>query len=162
MNGFIENPGRPGAFGALLDETARAVEEMCVLVEAKTREQFLETRQSSDVDTSSIQAICTHCVQAVYAYSNYIRSVVDLERDETGRPGPTDLQNPNDFREQMKRALRHTEATVVPLQGITEKAASKLVFTVRWGPTYDPEMILEHGVVHILRHRRQLERWGAR
>jgi len=24
---------------------------------------------------------------------------------------------------------------------------------------YDPEMLLEHAVVHLLRHRRQLERW---
>ena len=34
-------------------------------------------------------------------------------------------------------------------------------FQVRWGPVYDPEMILEHGIVHLLRHRRQLERWRA-
>ena len=25
----------------------------------------------------------------------------------------------------------------------------------------DPEMILEHAIVHLLRHRRQLERWAA-
>jgi hypothetical protein len=29
-----------------------------------------------------------------------------------------------------------------------------------WGPRYDPEMLLEHAVCHVLRHRRQLERWS--
>jgi DNA recombination protein RmuC len=37
----------------------------------------------------------------------------------------------------------------------------QLTFTVRWGPRYDPEMILEHGVCDLLRHRRPLERWQA-
>ena len=41
-----------------------------------------------------------------------------------------------------------------------DEANRALEFTVLWGPRYDPEMILEHAVVHLLRHRRQLERWG--
>jgi len=41
----------------------------------------------------------------------------------------------------------------------TEQEIQVLSFTVRWGPRYDPEMILEHAVCHLLRHRRQLERW---
>ena len=32
-------------------------------------------------------------------------------------------------------------------------------FTVSWGVEYDPDMLLEHAVCHLLRHRRQLERW---
>ena len=33
---------------------------------------------------------------------------------------------------------------------------------VRWGQRYDPEQILEHAIVHILRHRRQIERFLLR
>jgi len=42
---------------------------------------------------------------------------------------------------------------------MSEEEVLALSFPVRWGPTYDPEMILEHAVCHLLRHRRQLERW---
>jgi hypothetical protein len=45
---------------------------------------------------------------------------------------------------------------------MSENEVLALSFPVRWGPTYDPEMILEHAICHLLRHRRQLERWVSR
>ena len=48
---------------------------------------------------------------------------------------------------------------VVSLDRASEAEIQALSFTVRWGPRYDPEMILEHAICHYLRHRRQLERW---
>ena len=36
---------------------------------------------------------------------------------------------------------------------------SRVVVKTRWGPVYDAEGLLEHAIVHILRHRRQLERF---
>jgi len=29
----------------------------------------------------------------------------------------------------------------------------------RWGAVYDLEQLLEHAIVHVLRHRRQIERF---
>jgi hypothetical protein len=57
-------------------------------------------------------------------------------------------------------ALRYTEGAVEGLHDWTEEQIGQLTFTVRWGPRYDPDMILEHAVCHLLRHRRQLERWN--
>jgi hypothetical protein len=54
-----------------------------------------------------------------------------------------------------------TEETVEALLEATEPEIQALSFSVRWGPRYDPEMILEHAVCHLLRHRRQLERWWS-
>ena len=51
------------------------------------------------------------------------------------------------------------EQTVEPLLKATEQEIQALSFAVRWGARYAPEMILEHAVCHLLRHRRQLERW---
>ena len=31
--------------------------------------------------------------------------------------------------------------------------------TVRWGQQYDAEQLLEHAIVHILKHRRQIQRF---
>ena len=33
---------------------------------------------------------------------------------------------------------------------------------VRWGQLYDVEQLFEHAIVHILRHRRQIERFLLR
>ncbi len=30
---------------------------------------------------------------------------------------------------------------------------------VRWGQKYDVEQLFEHAIVHVLRHRRQIERY---
>ena len=30
---------------------------------------------------------------------------------------------------------------------------------VRWGQLYDVEQLMEHAIVHVLRHRRQVERF---
>jgi len=60
----------------------------------------------------------------------------------TGRPQPTD-----------SRAIALTKLNAA------EAEIQALSFTVRWGPRYDPKMILEHAVCHVLRDRRQLERW---
>ena len=30
---------------------------------------------------------------------------------------------------------------------------------VRWGQRYDVEQLIEHAIVHILRHRRQIEKF---
>lgn len=32
-------------------------------------------------------------------------------------------------------------------------------FNVRWGQLYDVEQLFEHAIVHILKHRRQIERF---
>lgn len=85
-SGFLDHPGRPGALGAILDETARAAEDFCRVVEV---------------------AGCPSSTSTNSTRSNW------------------------------------------PARPMCDRG---------WGPTCDPEMILEHGIVHLLRHRRQIER----
>jgi hypothetical protein len=61
-------------------------------------------------------------------------------------------------RPRLARELRFMEETVDGLTG-DDAELEALRFQVGWGPTYDPEMMLEHIIVHLLRHRRQIERW---
>ena len=63
------------------------------------------------------------------------------------------------FRPALVHALRYTETALEGLPEADDDAMKALRFEVRWGATYDPEMILEHGIVHLLRHRRQIQRW---
>jgi len=155
---FIARPGLPGAFGALMDEYARAAEDFCSTVEALPLDLFLRERESPDPETVSIQTVCAHVVGAAYGYAIYIRIARGLPRRE--RPAFEALRaaEPAGVRPLLTEPLRLTEESVEGLTD-TDEVLVPLRFQVRWGPTYDPEMLLEHAIVHLLRHRRQITRW---
>ncbi|HEX3530495.1 MAG TPA: hypothetical protein VH988_25820 [Thermoanaerobaculia bacterium] len=155
---FIDRPGLPGAFGALMDEYARAAEDFCTTVETVALDRFLRRRESTDPEMVSIQSVCAHAVSSAYGYAIYIRIARGLSRRE--RPPLDELlaPAPADVRPRLTTALRLTEESVDGLTD-TEEVLVPLRFQVRWGPTYDPEMMLEHAIVHLLRHRRQITRW---
>ena len=156
---FLRQPGRPGVFGALLDESARAAEDFCRVVQTYDAARFEGERASDDTNTVSPLAICRHVCVAAQRYAHYIRKARGMDFVERFELDPARLETPDDVRARLREALQLTEATVEGLHGASEEALHALAFTVRWGPRYDPEMILEHGIVHLLRHRRQLERW---
>jgi hypothetical protein len=156
---FIRHPGRSGPFGALMDEYARAAEDFCRVVERFDLARFDAERPSNDPNTVSPRAICLHVVGAAHRYAHYIRKACELDFVERYDADPARLGSPGDIRARLAEGIVLMEETVEPLLNATEAEIQALSFTVRWGPRYDPEMILEHAVCHVLRHRRQLERW---
>jgi uncharacterized damage-inducible protein DinB len=156
--GFLDRPGEPGPFGALMDEYARAAEDFCRVVEAIPGELFLREVHSEDPDTKSLRAVCRHAVAAAHRYADYIRQARGVPFIDRFELPPEGIADPTAVRQGLREMLRYTETS---LNGwyADPAPAEKVTFTVRWGPTYDPEMILEHAVVHLLRHRRQVERW---
>jgi uncharacterized damage-inducible protein DinB len=158
---FLARPGLPGAFGAIMDETARAAESFCAVIESLPDERFLRERPGADPDTGSIRAICAHAIGAAHRYADYIRKARGLPYVERFELQPDRVAAPASVRPLLIEALRYTEEALEGLYDAPDEEAAAITFPVRWGPTYDPEMILEHGIVHLLRHRRQVERWGA-
>ena len=159
MTTFIQHPGLSGPFGALMDEYARAAEDFCRVVERFDLAPFGAERPSNDPNTVSPRAICLHVIGAAHRYAYYIRKARAVEFVDRYEVDPAWLHSPSDVRMLLTDAIVLTEETVEPLLNATEREIQDLSFTVRWGPRYDPEMILEHAVCHLLRHRRQLERW---
>jgi len=156
---FLRAPGRPGAFGALMDEYARAVEDFCRVVETFDAARFRTERASVDVNTSSPWTVCMHVCSAARRYADYVRKARGVDFVDRFELDPSAIASPADVRTRLRESILYTEDTVEPLLGATDAQIQALAFTVRWGPRYDPEMILEHAVCHLLRHRRQLERW---
>ena len=156
---FIRHPGLPGPFGALMDEYARAADDFCRVVEGFDVARFDAQRPSADPNTVSPRAICLHVIGAAHRYAHYIRRARGVDFVDRYEPDPGRLHVPGDVRELLAEATALTEATVEPLLEATDSDIQALSFIVRWGPRYDPEMIVEHAVCHVLRHRRQLERW---
>ena len=159
---LLTRPGSPGAFGALMDEYARAAEDFCRVVESFDTVAFTAERPSVDPDTHSPRAVCLHAYGAARRYADYIRKARGLAHEERFLPTPSALEVPGAVRGRITEALRYTEGALDGLQDADEASMAALRFPVRWGPIYDPEMLLEHAIVHLLRHRRQLERWKSR
>jgi hypothetical protein len=156
---FLNHPGLPGPFGALMDEYARAAEDFCRVLEMVDLEVFTRKQDSQDPDTRSIQDMCAHAIGAAHRYADYIRKARGLPFVELFTLNPDQVPTPVAIRPLLREALRYTEGALDGLYDAKEEEVSAVTFAVRWGPTYDPEMILEHGIVHLLRHRRQVERW---
>jgi hypothetical protein len=159
MHDFLANPGSPGPFGALMDEYARAAQEFCLVAESLADKRFAEERASEDPDCVSARAICGHACGAAWGYANCLRHAQGIEM--TSPPvAPADrIRIAPDVRAPLVDALRYTEESIAALRVLSDAAVEALEWRVSWGPLYNPESMLEHGIVHLLRHRRQLERW---
>ena len=148
-----------GAIGALLDEYEKALLELVDVVDCISQEELFQIvdRETSDKDCISIQSILNHVLRAGYNYAVEIRRHLGE---------PYDFLNPElmTSTKAYKKALLGMFAFNVALfadhgdMALEEYDDSKKI-KVRWGQSYDVEQLLEHAIVHILRHRRQIERF---
>lgn len=156
---FLDRPGESGAMGALMDEYARAAAGFCVVVEGFGAERFTRAVAGLAAHTASPQIVCRHVLAAAHRYSDSIRRArglpfVEGHRQQAGVPA-----RPADVRPGLAGMLRYTEAGLDGLYGQSDEQVAVIRFKVSWGVEYDPDMLLEHAICHLLRHRRQLERW---
>jgi uncharacterized damage-inducible protein DinB len=148
---------RSGAIGALMDEYERAASELGRLIERIPEDDFVrvvDSETSSD-DCRSVQTIMSHVVRAGYGYADYIREQFSIA---SARPAPRLLSREESL-EQLDAALRYTARTLEGRWEMSEEEISRTVIDSRWGVVYDVEGLLEHAIVHILRHRRQIEKF---
>ena len=148
---------RSGAIGALMDEYERAASELARLVESIPDEEFTRVVDplTEDEDCRSAQTIMSHVVRAAYGYADYLREQLSVE---STRPQPT-LLSRQEALEQLEAALRYTVETLDGRWEMSAEEISAMVIKTRWGAVYDAEGMLEHAIVHILRHRRQIEKF---
>jgi len=149
---------RKGAVGAVMDEYERAAAEFRALIESLTEEQYsrIVDPDTKDANCHSVQTIMSHVVAAGYGYADYIRDAFAMEKSS---PKKRQLQQAASL-EEFDAMMGYTVATLADKWELTERRITAVSMTVRWGPTYDLEQLLEHAIVHILRHRRQLNKWG--
>ena len=148
---------RSGAIGALMDEYERAASELQRLIERIPEDDFVRVvdSQTKDEDCRSVQTIMSHVVRAGYGYADYIREQFSIA---STRPQPKLLSRLESL-EQLDAALRYTAETLEGRWEMSDEEITGTVINTRWGAVYNVESLLEHAVVHILRHRRQIEKF---
>jgi uncharacterized damage-inducible protein DinB len=149
---------RKGAVGALMDEYERAAAEYKNLIASLSQEDFTKIidAHTQDPDCVSAQTISNHVVRAGYGYANYIRRQFNdalVERKEDYQ-----LTDTKKAVKEMDNMLHYTVETLDKKWGMSEEQIMSNIIATRWGQKYDIDQLLEHAIVHILRHRRQIER----
>ena len=151
---------RAGAVGALMDEYERATAELTRILESISDEEYARIRdtQTKDEDCRSIQTIMTHVVGAGYGYAGYMRDFWGVERAPHERVSIPRADTPA----QLRAMLDYMIATLEKHWDLSNEDSNAMQMRVRWGVTYDFEQLFEHAIVHVLRHRRQIERFLGR
>ena len=148
-----------GAIGALLDEYERSIKELIIVIE-NIPNNLLSTivdHETKDEDCRSIQTILTHVVGAGYGYAHYIRK---HQGENEARYRPSHLDSSSQYISALKEMFSDTEKLFQTYPNIAlEEFEQDQKMHVSWGQYYDVEQLMEHAIVHILRHRRQIERF---
>lgn len=152
-----------GGLGAILDEMRKASEELIKVIENLSKEDFVKIVDSktADEDCRSIQTVCRHVIRSGYGYANYILTALNIS---THSPNVNEMkiESSNDVRVELRRMIEYNVNNLYQLNRESIEEKMFLVkFITRWGEEFNFEQILEHAIVHILRHRRQIEKFKA-
>lgn len=151
---------RSGAVGAMMDEYERAMHELRRVIEWTSDADYLRPRDpgAADANCRSIQSVMTHVISAGHGYAGMMRAAWGMPphaHDRRDVPRAEALAR-------MDAVLVHMAATLDGHWDLSEEESNALQMRARWGVAYDFEQLFEHAIVHVLRHRRQIEAWLAR
>lgn len=151
---------RKGAVGALMDEYERAVDELIPILGGMSDVEYEIIRDTTtdDENCRSIQTILTHVVGAGYGYAGMMREAWGMERIGRVREAMTRDEAPA----RLRAMLDYTIATLDGHWNLSEEDSVAMKMQSSWGQVYDFEQLFEHAIVHVSRHRRQIERFLAR
>ncbi len=148
---------RKGGVGAMMDEYERAAAELVRVIESIDEAAFVRLRDPKTQDEScrSIQTVMHHVVNAGYGYATRIRNAFGVP---TPRPEVLPMSRAQSL-DGLRAMLAFTDETLEGHWEMTDEQIMAVRIETPWGPIYDLEQSLEHAIVHVLRHRRQIERF---
>ena len=148
-----------GTIGAILDEYEKAILELEKVLSDVTDEELKEIvdKETNNSDCKSIQTILTHLIRAGYIYVNEVRKLMGEHIEYTERKI---FKSVAEYQNELKKMFKYNEKLFsdYPNIQLEETATNKKILT-QWNQHYDVEQLFEHAIVHILKHRRQIEKF---
>ena len=146
---------RKGAIGSILDEYERALIELNLLIENVGETDYSRVIEGESEHCCSIEVIMNHVVRAGYGYSKYIRDELLMKANPIADRGIPQTE----IRDQIDQMFAYTCEIFEGERQITDDEMENIHFKTRWSESYNIDQLLEHAIVHILRHRRQIEKF---
>ena len=150
----MEKQYRKGAIGALADEYEKALDELTALLLKIPDDEFKKVYNTkTDVDFQSLRDIVLHIINSGYVYSNHIR-----KRFGNSYIVPEiKIKNTEQGIFKLNEMFKYTIENFEDKWHLKDEEIMNTIIKTSW-TTYDLEAIIEHAIVHILRHRRQIEK----
>lgn len=146
---------RKGAVGSLLDEYERAAFELKSVLQKTSADDYTRDVEGESEHCCSIEVIMNHVVRAGYGYSKYIRDALSMDALPV-----EDRQIPQtEIGDEIDKMLAYTAEIFEGERQITDEELENIYFKTRWDVTYNIDQLFEHAIVHILRHRRQIQKF---
>ena len=148
---------RQGAAGSIIDEYERAAFELKFIVQNVSEEDYtrIADAETKNEDCRSIQTIMKHVVRSGYFYANYIREPllmnclpVESKQIEHRKVG-----------DEIDKMLAYTIEIFDGRWQTMDEQMMKVMINARWGIAYNIDQMLEHAIVHVLRYRRQIDKF---
>jgi len=143
-----------GAIGALLDEYERAIIDLKMVVEKVSSEELVKVIDAETENSAckSIQTILTHVSRAGHRYVVEARNV---QGEENAFPEEKLFDTIEKYQTELDNMFKYTEKL---FDDYPEMDLYKKV-DIRWKQIVNLDLLFEHTIVHVLRHRRQIERF---
>ena len=120
----------------------------------QAKEKNVKLPETTDKDYESLETILFHVFRASRGYIKWICEKLDL-------PDPG-IDSPPDLEEIEEKANSYLEYLLgkwrEPLKELDEKVFYDKVYPSRWGAEYCIDAMLEHAVMHPVRHEFQLRK----
>jgi hypothetical protein len=150
---------RQGAIGALLDEYERAINDLQQTIADISGEELtsIVDSKTNDDRCRSVQTVLSHIIRAGRSYAIYIRK---LQGQKIEYPENILYEDIKFYEKGLKDLFISTEETFKNIsEPEIEQFENDKKIKTSWGQVYDIEQLTEHAIVHILRHRRQIEKF---
>ena len=136
---------------ALLHEyknTFKNLEKVIKDIESNTLIHIFDSK-TKDIDCASIQNILEHVCSSAYFYIEMIQEFKKLPIEK----GNTELRylSGAEYILEFEKVIQFTKNSLLQLNDEDFENSGKL--TTSWGQKYDLEQLMEHAIVHVMRHR---------
>ena len=146
---------RNGAIGSLLDEYEKALFELKTVLQTVTEDDYSLMIEGESEHCCSIEVIMNHVVRAGYGYANYIRDALSTDT----MPIEDRQIEQAKISGEIDKMFAYTTEIFEGERNITDDEMENIYFVTRWEVTYNIDQLLEHAIVHALRHRRQIQKF---
>lgn len=149
---------RQGAVGALLDIYEQAISSLKNIIEdiPDNALTIIIDTKTTDENCKSIQTILSHVVSSGFGYA---ASIHNLKGNTIKRPDKTFHLTIKEYVEDLTSVFKYTADIFKEIKdNELEQFDNSLKIKTAWGQWYDIEQMTEHAIVHILRHKRQIEK----
>lgn len=142
---------------ALLHEYSITFDALAKVVKDIDKETlvYIFDKKTKDLDCVSIQNILEHVCYSAYFYIEMIQKFKNLPVEKYNKE--IRFNSSTKYIEEFKKVLQFTENSLLLLNDHDFENPDKL--TTSWGQKYDLEQLIEHAIVHVMRHRWQIEKF---